>query len=73
MNRKNSSNGDLPKLSAPAQRALDSVGIHRLDQLPKFSESEIKQLHGLGPTTIVALRRALKSKGLSFRSEKIKK
>ncbi len=70
MNRKNSSNGDLPKLSAPAQRALDSVGVHRLDQLTRFNEGEIKQLHGLGPTTIVALRRALKSRNLSFRNEK---
>ncbi len=63
-------NGDLPKLSAPAQRALASIGVHRLDQLTQFSESEIKQLHGLGPTTIVALRRSLKAKRKSFAKEK---
>ena len=70
MNREKSSETDLPKLSAPAQRALASVGIHRLDQLTKFTENEIKQLHGLGPTTIVALRRALKAKRKSFAKEK---
>ncbi len=70
MNSKNSSENDLPKLAAPAQRALAGAGIYRLDQLTQFSESEIKQLHGLGPTTIIALRRALKAKGISFRSEK---
>lgn len=70
MNSKHSSENDLPKLAAPAQRALASIGIHRLDQLTKFSETEIKQLHGLGPTTIVALRRALEAKGISFRTEK---
>lgn len=73
MNRENSSNSDLPKLAAPAQRALASVGVHRLAQLTKYTESEVKQLHGLGPTTIVALRRSLRARGLSFRKDKIKK
>jgi len=58
--------GDLPKLAAPAQRALASAGISRLEQLTKFSEKEIKQLHGIGPNAFEQLRRALKTKGLSF-------
>ena len=65
-----SSQTDLPKLASPAQRALASIGIYRLDQLTTYTEREIKQLHGLGPTTIVALRRALKSKHKSFAKEK---
>ena len=56
----------LPKLAAPAQRALASAGISRLEQLTKFSEKEIKQLHGIGPNALEQLRRALKTKGLSF-------
>lgn len=64
------SENDLPKLAAPAQRALDSVGIHRLDQLTPFSEQEIKQLHGIGPNALNALRRALKAKRKSFAKEK---
>lgn len=60
---------DLPKLSAPAQRALASLGIQRLDQLTKYKESEIKKLHGLGPSTIKALHAAMKAKGISFAKE----
>jgi len=61
---------DLPKLAQPAQRALAAAGIHRLEQLTKFSESEIKQLHGIGPNALVQLQRALAAKGLSFADEK---
>ena len=58
---------DLPKLAQPAQRALAGAGIQKLQQLTKFSEAEIKQLHGIGPNALKQLRSALKAKGLSFR------
>lgn len=58
---------DLPKLAQPAQRALAGAGIQNLQQLTKFSEAEIKQLHGIGPNALKQLRSALKAKGLSFR------
>jgi hypothetical protein len=57
---------DLPKLSAPARRALASLGIYRLEQVTQFSEKEIKKLHGMGPNGIEQLRRALAERGLSF-------
>ena len=57
---------DLPKLAAPAQRALAAANIQRLEQLTRFTETEIKQLHGVGPNALNALRRALSDKGLSF-------
>jgi hypothetical protein len=60
----------LPKLASPAQRALASAGIQRLDQLAKFSEVHIAQLHGIGPNALAQLRRALKAKGLSFAEPK---
>jgi DNA repair protein RadC len=60
---------DLPKMAAPAQRALASVGIRSLAQLTKFSEGEIQQLHGIGPNAVKGLKRALKAKGLSFKKE----
>jgi len=64
-------NSDLPlKLAAPAQRALANAGIKNLNQLSKFSEAEIKELHGIGPNALVALRAALKAKGLSFAKKK---
>ena len=57
---------DLPKLASPAQRALAGAGIQRLEQLTKFSEEQLKQLHGIGPNALKQLHRALRSKGLSF-------
>jgi predicted flap endonuclease-1-like 5' DNA nuclease len=63
---------DLPKLAAPAQRALAGAGITRLDQLSRMSEAELARLHGIGPNAIDALRRALQAKGLSFLHEESK-
>ena len=61
--------GDLPKIAAPAQRALTAAGITELRQLAKISEAELSQLHGMGPNAIGKLREALKQNGLSFRVE----
>jgi hypothetical protein len=61
---------DLPPgLAAPAQRALAAAGIKRLEQLAKLSESEVRQLHGIGPNALNQLRLALGAKGLSFIEE----
>ncbi|HKG53880.1 MAG TPA: hypothetical protein VKB04_06440 [Anaerolineales bacterium] len=65
------SQSDFPtKLSQPALRALAGAGIKNLKQLSKFSESEIKNLHGMGPNGINQLRVALADKGLSFARDK---
>jgi hypothetical protein len=62
-----STSGDLPAtLSAPAQRALSGAGIKNLRQLSKFSEPEIKKLHGIGPNALGTLRQALHENGLAF-------
>ena len=61
------SESNLPaRLSAPALRALASVGVTRLEQLTSFSEADIKKLHGMGPHGIKQLREALEHQGLSF-------
>ena len=66
--RRGPQEGDLPAgLAAPAQRALAAAGIQRLKQLTRMSESEVKQLHGIGPNALDKLRRALAVNGLSFR------
>lgn len=60
---------DLPaRLSAPARRALIGAGYWQLEQLAKVKETEIKKLHGMGPSGIKLLRSALEAKGLSFAS-----
>lgn len=61
---------DLPKLAAPAQRALQSAGISNLTQLTQISEEELMQLHGMGKNALSTLREALNANGLSFREAK---
>jgi hypothetical protein len=60
---------DLPKLAAPARRALIGAGYTRLEHLTKVKESEIMRLHGMGPNAMEVLRKALAERGLSFRPE----
>ncbi len=63
-------NSGLPKLAAPAVRALQGAGITSLKQLTKVSEDELMQLHGMGKNALGTLRDALKERGLSFREPK---
>ena len=62
----NSQVGDLPKIGAPALRALQSAGIHSLEALTQVTEAELSQLHGMGPNALGKLRQALAERGLSF-------
>jgi predicted Fe-Mo cluster-binding NifX family protein len=58
---------DLPKLAAPARRALIAAGYTRLEQLAEVEEAEVMRLHGMGPNAMATLRNALRERGLSFR------
>jgi hypothetical protein len=58
---------DLPKLAAPAVRALNSAGLTSLSRLARAREADVGALHGMGPNAIATLRAALKEKGLAFR------
>ena len=60
---------NLPKIGAPATRALQSIGITELKQLTSVSEAELLQLHGFGPKALRILREALKEQGLSFKTD----
>jgi HPt (histidine-containing phosphotransfer) domain-containing protein len=68
--QKRNRENDLPKLAAPAHRALAAAGIQHLAQLCQLSESEIKQLHGIGPNALNRLRRAPAAKHLAFAKRK---
>lgn len=62
--------GDFPPgIGAPARRALINAGYSSLGQLTAVRETELKQLHGMGPKAIEQLRSALQSRGQSFKSE----
>jgi predicted RecB family nuclease len=58
----------LTLIAAPARRALERENINTLEDLAKWSEKEIINLHGMGPSTLPKLKKALKDKGFSFRS-----
>lgn len=65
---------DLPdKVAQPARRALAAAGIQRLEHLTRFTEDEIKHLHGIGPNALKELRQALRAKGLLFAKGKKEK
>ncbi|GAA3447980.1 hypothetical protein [Planomonospora venezuelensis] len=57
----------LPKIGAPAQRALEGAGYTRLEQLTGVTEAELLALHGVGPKAVRILRDTLAERGLSFR------
>jgi DNA-directed RNA polymerase alpha subunit len=55
------------KISQPAHRALKAAGIETLEQLTKYSEKELLNLHGFGPKALGILRNILAEYGLSFK------
>lgn len=59
--------GFLSLLVAPARRALESNRIRTLQKLSNYSEDEILQFHGMGPSSLPKLKEALETKGLSFK------
>lgn len=59
---------DLPKLGAPARRALSGLGISRLEDLTNYSDAQIKTLHGVGPQVMTVLQASLTANGLKFKS-----
>ncbi len=57
----------LTALSAPARRALESIGVFTVKQLAQHSQKEILSLHGMGPASLPKLLDALKEANLSFK------
>lgn len=56
----------LPKVSAPARRALHGIGVTRLDQLHGRAEEDIAGLPGIGPSQLAVLRAALTEHALAM-------
>jgi hypothetical protein len=57
----------LPKIAAPAARALASAGITSLGQLDGCSRAELARLHGMGPKALGILEASLDAVGLRLR------
>lgn len=66
MPKKLEASDNLPKVGAPARRALANAGFTRLEDLTRIPEAELSKLHGMGPKAIRMLREALEANGLSF-------
>jgi hypothetical protein len=60
---------ELPRIAAPASRALASIGITGLRQLTQYRAVDLLSLHGMGPKAIAILRAALADQGLSLRGD----
>ena len=56
----------MPKIGAPATRALTVGGYTRLDRLTNVTATELLSLHGVGPKAIRILREALAARDLAF-------
>ena len=54
------------KISQPAHRALANAGILSLQQLSGWTEKQLLQLHGLGPSAIPVIKAALAEMGLKL-------
>lgn len=56
----------LPKVGAPATRALNAAGIQTLRDVAAWSERDLLALHGVGPRAVAILRTHLAAIGLSL-------
>lgn len=54
----------LPKIGAPATRALQAAGYTALGQLAGVSRAELAKLHGMGPKALGIIEAALQEHGL---------
>lgn len=57
----------LPKLAAPARRALAAAKIATLKDLRRWKENDIAEMHGMGPNAMTALRAAMKAAGFVYK------
>ncbi|MDI6024476.1 helix-hairpin-helix domain-containing protein [Leucobacter sp. UT-8R-CII-1-4] len=58
---------DLPKIGAPATRALANVGVTSLDQVAEWSETDLLALHGVGPKAVRILKESLSARGMALK------
>jgi hypothetical protein len=56
----------LPRIGAPATRALRAEGIWTLEQVRDLTEAQLVAMHGVGPVAVRFLRDALADRGWTF-------
>jgi hypothetical protein len=55
---------ELPKIGAPATRALNNAGYTSLRQLAGVPRAELAKLHGMGPKALRIIEDNLANQGL---------
>jgi len=58
---------ELPKIGAPATRALNNAGYTALRQLAGVPRAELARLHGMGPKAREVIQDHLAEHGLRLR------
>lgn len=58
----------LSRLSSPARNAIINAGITEMEHLAEYTEKEILQLHGIGPSSLPTLKHAMAEKNVNFKS-----
>ncbi|AKU14750.1 helix-hairpin-helix domain-containing protein [Luteipulveratus mongoliensis] len=58
----------LPKIGAPATRALRDIGVRSLEAVTAYSEDELRAMHGVGPIAVTRLKEALAEAGLKLKA-----
>lgn len=59
----------LPKLAAPAKRALVAKEVESLHDLCPYTRREVASWHGIGPNALRVLELELVKHHLSFKAE----
>jgi DNA-directed RNA polymerase alpha subunit len=58
---------DLPRIGAPATRALAAIGVTRLSELTEHRADDLLALHGFGPRALRLVVEALTRTGRTLR------
>lgn len=57
----------FPKIGAPAFRALDTLGIEKLEDLTAYSDKDLLALHGFGPRALRIIKERLEEMGMKLK------
>lgn len=67
--KENVPTGVFADMASPVRRALEHKGIKTLKQFSKYTEKEILNMHGIGPSSMPLFKKKLKKADLSFKKE----
>jgi len=54
-------------LSAPARRALVNAKLTKIEHLKKLTEKQLMSLHGMGPSSLPLIKKAMKKYKVNFK------